>query len=81
MRKELIPRIEACRAGEQAKRGSTPAMAIAGMSRDQQDAATITPAANPIMASIRRRGSVSTKRTGSVPTAVNKYVPTVAISA
>ena len=48
---------------------------------DQHDAAVMTPAANPIMASIRRRGTDRTSSTGRVPIAVSTYVPVVATSA
>ena len=48
------------------------AKGLAGTSSDQQDAATITPAANPIIASISGRGADRKNRTGNVPTAVNK---------
>jgi hypothetical protein len=54
---------------------------MAGTSSDQHAAATMTPAANPIMPSRRRRGAERTKNTGSVPTAVRRYVPVVATNA
>jgi hypothetical protein len=52
--------------------GATPPDAMAGTSSDQHDAATITPAANPIIPSIRRRGADRKKNTGRVPMAVNR---------
>jgi hypothetical protein len=45
---------------------------MAGTSSDQHEAATMTPAAKPIMTSIRRRGTDRKKRTGNVPRAVRR---------
>jgi hypothetical protein len=52
--------------------GTRPPLSIAGTSNDQHDAATITPAANPIIASMRRRGAVRKNNTGRVPIAVRR---------
>ena len=49
--------------------------------RSLEPAATSTPPANPIIASIRRRGADRKNSTGSVPMAVSRYVPIVATRA
>jgi hypothetical protein len=51
--------------------GDTPPISIDGINSDQHEAATMTPPANPITASIRRRGALRNRNTGSVPMAVS----------
>ena len=66
---------------DRTRRRRSPPRSMAGTSRDQHDAATMTPAANPIIASISCRGTERKNRTGRVPSAVRRYVPMVASSA
>ncbi|BBO77394.1 hypothetical protein DSCW_48110 [Desulfosarcina widdelii] len=68
-------------AGTQAGKLDSSAISIAGASKDQYDAAIITPAANPSIASKTFRLMVLKKKTSPEPSAVMNQVNNVAIKA
>ena len=57
------------------------AMSMAGASSDQKEAAIITPAAKPSIASSTRRSTVLKRKTIAAPSAVTPQVKQVAIRA
>ena len=54
---------------------------MAGASKDQKLAATITPPVNPSMPSRVRRGTSPNRNTSAAPAVVSSHVPVVAMSA